>query len=170
MAAGPMRVLVIAIAVHLAHPYVLTKNAKISTRIVQTRYGRLQVSTEGFATHSNRERPTPPKTLSPGPHPPDGPVPLPQEDRGVPGGAVRHPSGSVEPFQPDQDAQPLGGRPGFRQAGPRLPPETARHLQRDGGPREDAQGTAGVPQAAPAAPQEPERGLLVPQHLCTGAR
>lgn len=38
----PLRVLILAISLHLVHPYVFTKNAKISTRIVQTRYGRLQ--------------------------------------------------------------------------------------------------------------------------------
>lgn len=38
----PLRIFILFLTLHLVHSYVFSKNAKISTRIVQTRYGRLQ--------------------------------------------------------------------------------------------------------------------------------
>lgn len=39
---GMLRVLIFGLSLYLVSCYVFSKNAKISTRIVQTRYGRLQ--------------------------------------------------------------------------------------------------------------------------------
>ena len=116
------------------------------------------------ADRADEERPPP------GSHPPHGPVQVPQAGRGLPRSAVRDPADPLQQVQPHEDAESVGGRQDFGQAEPRVPAEAARRGQPDRGFGEDAQGAPGILEEAAALPEEPERGLPVPQHLRTCSR